>query len=294
MRVLIVALAFAGAVTASTQERPLPDADTFLAAARENLARADRVDHLYTFTERRTDVHTNPFGRLGTDGISVYQVYPSAIRQLTYRRLIEREGERVSAPALARADREYVTRAQQILAERGGADQAARQVAEQRARSRGQTRIEDIVNTLEFKVAGRETYQSVPTVVVTFSGRPAARPQTREGRIAQKFQGKVWIHEALAEVMRVEAEAVESISFGFGIIARLNKGTTASLTRRPVEGGVWMPTEIRLSGRGRAALVRSLVLDFVLQWSDYRRLPGTSLTPFLDAGIQGQSSGSPE
>ena len=273
-------------------QAPLPDADAFLARARENLSRADRVDHLYTYTERRTDIHTNPFGRLGTDGIRVFAVYPSPVRQLTYRRMIEQDGMRVGAAELARQDREYRERVAEVLEERRRND-AGRQEAEQRARDRGQNRIDDIVSTLDFKVTGREMYQGVPAVVVEFTGRPEADPQTREGRIAQKFQGKVWIHEAQAEVMRVEAIAVDDITFGFGLIARLNEGATASLTRRPVEGGVWMPTELRLNGRGRAALVRTLVIDFVLQWSDYRRLTGSSLTPFLDAGIEGESRGRP-
>jgi hypothetical protein len=292
MRLLIAAL-LASSVAMSAQDRPLPDTAAFLAAARENMSRADRVDHLYRFTERRTDIHTNPFGRLGTGGVRVFEVYPSAGRQLTYRRMIERDGIRVSAQELARQDSDYRARAQRILKERAAQAESERQAAEQRARTRGQTRIDDIVNTLDFKVTGRETFQGVPAIVVTFTGKPGARPQTREGRIAQKFTGKLWIHETEQEVMRVEATATDSISFGFGIVARLGEGTTASLTRRPVEGGVWMPTELRLNGRGRAALVRSLVIDYVMQWSEYRRLSGASLTPFLDPGVNSQAGGGP-
>lgn len=50
----------------------------------------------------------------------------------------------------------------------------------------------------------------------------------------------------------------------------------ATLVRRPVEGGVWMPTEVRLSGRGRAAVVRKLVINYAVDWFDYRSLPDDS------------------
>lgn len=50
----------------------------------------------------------------------------------------------------------------------------------------------------------------------------------------------------------------------------------ATLVRRPVEGGVWMPTEVRLSGRGRAAVVRKLVINYAVDWFDYQRLPDDS------------------
>ena len=53
----------------------------------DNLIRAERVDYQYAFRERRTDLHTNPFGKLGTDGITVAEVYPSATPALTYRRV---------------------------------------------------------------------------------------------------------------------------------------------------------------------------------------------------------------
>ena len=52
--------------------QPLPDLETFSRTARENLARAERVAHLYAFKERRTDVHANPFGRIGTGGTRVF------------------------------------------------------------------------------------------------------------------------------------------------------------------------------------------------------------------------------
>ena len=75
------------------QDRPLPDPETFYRMVRENLTRAERSQHLYTYKERRTDIHTNPFGKLGTGGTSVFDVYPSPARRLSYRRLMERDGK---------------------------------------------------------------------------------------------------------------------------------------------------------------------------------------------------------
>ena len=81
-----------GCDVATAQERPLPDPHTLFKVVRENLVRAERETHLYLYKERRTDIHTNPFGRLGTGGTSLFEVYPSPARRLTYRRLIEKDG----------------------------------------------------------------------------------------------------------------------------------------------------------------------------------------------------------
>lgn len=265
--------------------RPPPDFETLYKTTRENLARAQRVVHLYAFRERRTDVHTNPFGRIGTGGTRLFEVYPSANPQLTYRRLIERSGTPVSAGDLAAQDRDYRARVADIQRRSAGRTDEERRRREEdqaRARRRGQTMIEDVVDTLQFKVEGRAVHSGVQALVITFAPRANARPRTREGRIAQKFAGTVWVHEAAFEVMRVEAKAIDDLSFGLGFIARLGEGTTATVVRRPVDGDVWMPTELRLTGRGRAALVRRLVIDYVVEWFDYRRLPGDSPAPFLD------------
>ena len=141
---------------------------------------------------------------------------------------------------------------------------------------------------------GRTTRDGVSAIVVTFTPKPNARPTTRQGRTAQKFAGTIWVDEAALEVMRVEAKSTDDITYGGGFVARLDQGTTATLTRRRVGGDVWMPTELTLAGNGRAVLFRKLVVDYAIQWFDYRRLPQESLTPFLDAGVHGEASRRPQ
>jgi hypothetical protein len=46
-----------------------------------------------------------------------------------------------------------------------------------------------------------------------------------------------------------------------------------TLVRERVESDTWLPTSIRLSGEGRAMLVRKLRVDHLIEWFDYRRAP---------------------
>jgi hypothetical protein len=169
-----------------------------------------------------------------------------------------------------------------------------REGAAARAAERGQRRIADVINALQFKVEGRAVHEGVPAIVVSFTPKPGAMPETRQGRIAQKFGGKVWIDEAASEVMRLEAEAIEDISFGYGLIARLDEGTVATVTRRRIDRDIWLPTQLTIRGRGRAAVFRTLVLDFKADWYDYWRLEGDSPTPFPDARVQGEAGRRPQ
>jgi hypothetical protein len=252
---------------------PLPDPGNFLRAVRENLARAQQLAHHYAYKERRTDLHMNPFGRMGKGDTRLTQVYPSPNPRLTYRRIIERNGVPVPESDLARQDREYrekVAEVQRRLAREDAEDRQSREHDEALARKRAQMMIDDVVTTLQFEVARRELRNGVQTIVVTFAGRPEARPLTREGRVARVFKGAVWIHEAAREVMYVEAVATDDVSFG-GFIAKLYEATSATLVRREIDPGVWMPTRIKLDGEARA-LFRKTKIDFLVEWFDYQRM----------------------
>ena len=70
------------------------------------------------------------------------------------------------------------------------------------------------------------------------SRRSRTASRKREKAASRKsFSGCVWVDEAAREVIRVDATAVDTISFGFGLIARLNEGTTVTLHREPIDGG---------------------------------------------------------
>jgi hypothetical protein len=233
-------------------QRPLPEADAFFKATRDNLLRATREQYRYAYKERRTELHTNPFGRMGTDGVLLYAVTPGPAPTVYFRRLLERDGKPVTNSKAERQQRRIRT---------------------------GRSPMEEVVDTLRFTVDRRERANGRDLIVVRFEPRAEARPETREGRMARVFKGEIWVGEAAHEVVRLEATAIDNLSYGMGFVARLNEGTTVSLTRQPVEGGIWLPTSIRFKGNGRALLIRKLNIDFVIEWFDYEIPNPKSQTP---------------
>lgn len=252
MRLLALAWAFVVLAvlprpqTPPEPERPLPEADAFYDAVRANVARAQRVQNRYAYKERRTDVHTNPFGRIGTGGTRVFDVVPSPDGLTVTRRLVERDNRPVENTPPERVN------------------------LPQRRNPNGSRSVDDIVRTLRFTIARREMVDGRATIVVDFEPRPNARPETRQGRLARAFKGSMWVNEAAHEVERVDATAVDNLSVGLGFVARVRKGATVRAERKPVEGGVWMPTSLIFEGEGRAMLFRKLDVDYVMEWFDYR------------------------
>ncbi len=249
MRALALVL-FAPFFLNSQGVRPLPDRDVLFKATRENMIRAAREERYFAYKERRTELHTNPFGHIGTGPTRVYDVVPLADGAFT-RTLLERDGKPVSDAEVERID----------LRTRG-----------RRPERSGPSVVEDVISALEFTLDHRERLNGRDTILVTFAPRPNAKPQTREGRLVRSFTGRIWVDEEAHEVIKSESTATEDLTYGYGIVARLNQGTKVSVTREPVEPDLWLPTSLRFQGHGRALLVRRLDVDFGVDWFDYRRV----------------------
>ncbi len=250
MRTWVLAAGLGGMLSgtmASQEGRSLPDPEPFYAATRANVARAQAVQNQFAYRERRTELHLNPFGRIGSGGTVVYDVMPTADGGVD-RRLVERDGKVVTdAPVERRPPRTRRT-------------------------TRQRSTIEDVVSALRFSIRDREVRDGRDVVAVGFEPRPGARPETREAELARRFTGTIFVDEAAHEVTRIEATAIEDLTYGMGLVARLEKGTTVTVSRQRIEPDLWMPTSVRFKGQGRALLLRRLEIDQIIEWSDYRRV----------------------
>ncbi len=245
-RILLILLLPAAFLTTVSSQASLPDEEPFYLGVRENMTRANREQVHYAYKERRTELHTNPFGRLGTGDVLLYDVKPGSTPAITFRTLLEKNGMRV--------------------------ENSKPEKQERMVRADGPSAVDDTVATLQFKIDRREMLHGRPTIVVRFAPKPNAKPQTREGKLAKSFSGLIWVDEGAREVMRVEAAAVEDLSYGFGLLARLRKGSAVTLIRERIDDRIWLPTSIKFKGDGRALFaMRKLNIDFAVEWFDYRR-----------------------
>ena len=230
----------------TAQQRDLPDEEPFFNAVRENMARANREQVRYAYKERRTELHTNPFGRLGTGDVLLYDVRPGPSPSVTFRTLLAKNGQPVPNSKPERQER--------------------------KVRTEGPSSVDDTIATLQFSIDRREMMNGRSVIVVRFEPRKDANPQTREGKLAKTFNGLIWVDEAAREVMRVEATAVDDLSYGLGLIARISKGTVVTLTRERIDEHIWLPTSTKFKANGRALFaIRKINFDFAVEWFDYQR-----------------------
>lgn len=270
MRVAAIVLLLAATVAA--QERPLPDYEAFAERVKSGLATDQERQSGYTFTERRTEQRLDSRGRVRGESVKVYEIYPGLPGEDRYRRLIEEDGTPVGADTLAKRDRDRRKKAEAYarkIANTRGYQKAVREY--ETARRTYSAAVEDIFRVYDIRMLRRERVDEEDTILAELTPRRRAAPLTDDGKVMRHFKARAWISEADAELVRVEIEAIDALSFGLGLLARVDRGTTATYQRRRVNDEVWLPAQVTWSGAARVLLVRKLRRRGMAEFSNYRK-----------------------
>lgn len=270
MRPLVIALILTAAPFA--QERPLPDFNTFAAQVKKHLATDEERQSSYTYIERRTEQKVDSSGRQTSESVKVYEVYPGLPGQERYRRLIEENGRSIDSETLARRDRERQQDVHSYVKAQSSESQRQKAAREhEKARRRMSAAIDDLFRIYDIHMIRREPINGHVTILATLDPREAVQPQTDDGKIMRNFKARAWISESDYELVRIEIEAIDDLSFGMGLLARVHKGTVATFERRKVNNEVWLPAKVTWTASGRVLLLRRLRLRGISEFSGYRK-----------------------
>jgi hypothetical protein len=270
MRALALASLFLA--VPSAQERPLPDFNTFAAEVKKHLATDEERQSGYVFNERRVEQKVNGAGRVTGESVKVYEVYPGLPGENRYLRLVEEDGRATPPNRLAKQDAERRKKAEEYARKQAVPSERQREAREQdKARREYSDAVEDIFRVYDIQMLRREPIEGIDTILATLTPKPGARPQTDDGKVMRHFKARAWISESDYELVRVEIEAIDNLSFGLGLLARVHKGTVATYQRRKVNGETWLPAEVTWTASGRLFLLRRLRLRGVSEFSNYRR-----------------------
>jgi hypothetical protein len=249
---------------------PLPDAGTFVAEVKARLRTDRALQAQYTFLERREEIEVSKLGKVKKGAVKEYEVYPSVVPGNTYKRLIKINGRPLDPAQLAKNDEKH---RKDVLAQINESPAARRKREQEHAKLRAEERqvIDEIFQMYEIRVAGRETLNGYPTIVATLEPRAKYAPKTDDGRVMKKFRVRAWVHETDYQVVKIDAEAIDDLTFGWGIVGRLHQGSRATFERTKVNDEVWLPARVHLVGTGRAVLFRKFAIDSVTEWFDYKK-----------------------
>jgi len=256
------------------EDKPLPELDAFVAEARKHL-RSDRLLlSQYSYTQTETERRLNKDGSIKKVEVTMSEIYPSFEEDLTYERVISRNGKPLPAGEIEKRDREYDRKldAYRRKLEKEGQNERAKRLAKEAEEKRKEdAAIDEAFRLYRFEMVGRERWGDLDTILLTFKARPDYKPKSREAKFLSKIAGRAWVAEDTHHLVRIEVELIDNVSLGFGLLARLNKGAKGLFERRFVNGEVWLPAAASFSGTGRVLLLKGIRVDVEFAYSDYRK-----------------------
>ena len=266
-------LAIAGA-TLFAQDRPLPDQESFLQETRKHLQTDSALQSSYVYVETRRETKFDKHGRTSEESVKVFESYPGLPGEARWERLIAENGRPVPPEELAKQDRERQIKAARMvrrLTEDGPKERARQDREYQKARRERDDAVNDIYSVFDIRMIGRERIEGHDTIAFALMPRADAKPRTSDGRQMRHFKVQAWISESDHELVKLDAEAIDTLSFGLGVLARLHKGARLSFLRRKINGEVWLPAVVSYSGSARVSLLFTLRRGGTSEYSGYRK-----------------------
>jgi hypothetical protein len=272
---VIAAAVLALTAPAATQDRPLPALEPFLKEVRARLETdaSRRFGYSYLETRHRTSIDGK--GRRRDESVTVLESYPGLPGEgERWERVVERDGKRVPEEELRKADddrRKKAERVARTLAAQTPADKARIERERAAARRERAELVNDVFVVYDIAMLGRERLDGHDTIAFSLRPRPDSKPRTRDGRMLKSFRGRAWVSESDFELVQLDVEAINAVSIGLGLLARVHKGTTASFTRRKVNGEAWLPARAEYVVSARVLLLKRLREGGLFEFSNYRK-----------------------
>jgi hypothetical protein len=130
--------------------------------------------------------------------------------------------------------------------------------------------VHDIINAYDFRIVGEDRVDGHDVYVVEANPRKDFHPTQPHADILSKLQGKIWIDKKDYGWVKLEAETLDTISWGLFLL-RIHKGTQMKLEQIRVNDEIWLPRRISLNASARFALVASGIFDYDLSFSQYKK-----------------------
>ncbi len=147
-------------------------------------------------------------------------------------------------------------------------DRAKREKRGKEDRDKGDQMLKAIPDAFIFKYEGTENGQ----VLLSFSPNPHYDPPTRETQVFRSMSGKLWIDRAGGRLSRMDGTLFEDVTFGWGLLGRLNKGGTFSVTQSRVGDDHWEIIGLDVKMTGHAVIFKSINVRQIQRLSNFHRV----------------------
>ena len=201
------------------------------------------------------------------------------------RRLIARNDKPLSAGESAKEEKKI----QKIMREREQETPEQREKRlkkEVREREEERAWVREIADAYTFRLVGTESRDGRETYVIDADPRPDFHPRLKDAKYLPKFRGRIWIDRAETQWVKLDCEAIDTVSWGL-FLARVHKGSRISIELTRVNDEVWLPKSVSLKLSARVALLKNFNMVEDVSYQDYKKFRSdTRIVPVPEAEPQ--------
>jgi hypothetical protein len=127
-----------------------------------------------------------------------------------------------------------------------------------------------VLEALGFHLIGEEIVDGRSAYVLQATPHPGYHAHGKYGKMFSEVEGKVCIDKQDFGLIKVDGQATQSFSMGL-FVALVQRGSHIILEQTCVgDAVIWVPKRLEVRASARILFLKSLDLDRILTYSDYR------------------------
>jgi len=265
---VIIMLAASFALFAQSDDFPLipqnhssiPDVRQIVESSIAATRRSWQLRLRYTYVERDEDRRLDTEGRVKSDDVSVSKTI--LVNDVPFEQLMEHNGR----PPSAEEQRKQKEKLDKLKRETPGqqAERLRRQAEE------ATSLVREVPKAFDFQLLGEEVVDGRPAYILQATPRRGYQAQGKYGKMFSKVGGKLWVDKQDRGWIKVDGQVIQPFSLGL-FLARVLRGSRITMEQTRVDDGIWMPQHVEVRAAAKIFFVKSLVIDRILTYSEYRR-----------------------
>ena len=239
----------------------------------------DVIARQYTFQQRTEQRNLDGRGEIKSSKSRTHDV--TLLDGSAYKRLIAKNDQPLSPKEEQKEQRKLDKSIRRVQNETP--KQRAKRLAERdKAKKEQRKWIAEIQDAFNFRLRGEEIAAGIETYVIDADPKPGYKPEFDKAKFLTKMKGTFWIGKTDYSWVRVEAETLDTISFGW-VLFRLGKGSVMRFTQTKVNDEVWMQDSFRVRLSGRLAMLKGIYFEISGAYSDFRKFSADANVTYAGA-----------
>ena len=221
----------------------------------------------YTYIDREVEHKLDAKGQIKSTEVRTYEVM--ALYGEQFERLIEKDDKPLSEKDAAKEEE----RIQKVVGKRKNEseeERGKRQAEEEKQREKNREFVREVADAYNFRLVGSEVLNGRDTWVIAGEPRPEFEAHLKEARMLSKFHGRMWIDKSEMQMVKLDVEALDTVSFGW-VLARIHKGTRFMYEQTRVNDEVWLPGRLNWKFNARVALFMGYNEEAEQTYRDYKK-----------------------